>query len=118
MFQNNRLVCVNVDHPYILCPTVCAIYYYDYLAGKGGWDLDRLEKMCSEARKWRMFENTLILGNNPRWKDYKLLTIANSSRGLIHAELYFTNGSDVVGVEWYDDDVLMSWGTAEFFGLN
>lgn len=116
-FKNNKLVCVNVDYPYVLSPVMCAIAYHDYLIGEGDWDLKRLEAMSGEARKWRMFENTLILGNNQRWRNYSLLTIANSSRGLIHAEIYFSNGKDVIGVEWYDDDVTFCWGTREFYGL-
>ena len=116
-FENNKLACVNIDYPYILCPVMCSIAYHEFLTGKGDWDLDRLEEMSGEARRWRMFENTLILGNNQRWRGYELLNLANSNRGHIHAELYFTNGRDAVGIEWYDDDVVMSWGTAEFYGL-
>lgn len=116
--KNNKLACVNVDYPYVLCPVMCTIAYEEYLAGKGDWNLDRLEAMSGEARRWRMFENTLILGNNQRWRDYNLLTIANSSRGLIHAEIYFSNGNDVIGVEWYDDDVTFCWGTREWYGLD
>ena len=117
-FKGNKLACVNVDHTDILSPAMCAIAYHDYLRGKGDWSLERLDKMSGEARRWRMFENTLILGNNQRWRNYSLLTIANSSRGLLHTELYFTDGPTVVGVEWYDDSVTLSWGTAEFFGLD
>lgn len=116
-FKNNKLVNMNIDYPYVLCPVMCTIAYQDYLDGKGNWNLERLEAMSGEARRWRMFENTLILGNNQRWRNYNLLTIANSTRGLVHAEIYFSNGVDVIGVEWYDDDVTFCWGTREFYGL-
>ena len=117
-FTNGNLSCINVDLPGILSPVLIAVSYAKYLNMDVDYpsvkDLERLE---GQVRKWRELENSLILGRNVRWMGYELFLINNSSRGLAHAEIYFKNGDMLVGFEWYDDSITLSWGTAEFFGL-
>ena len=117
-FTNGKLSCINVDLPGILSPVLIAVSYAKYLNMDVDYpsvkDLERLE---GQVRKWRELENSLILGRNVRWMGYELFLINNSSRGLAHAEIYFKNGDMLVGFEWYDDSITLSWGPAEFFGL-
>ena len=118
-FTNGKLCCINVDLPGILSPVLIAVSYAKYLNMDVEYpsvkDLERLE---GQVRKWRELENSLILGRNARWMGYELFLINNSTRGLAHAEMYFKNGDRLVGFEWYDDSITLSWGTADFFGVN
>jgi hypothetical protein len=118
-FKDGKLCCINVDLPGILSPVLIAVSYAKYLNADVDYpsikDLERLE---GQVRKWRELENTLIIGRNPRWTGYELFLINNSTRGLAHAEMYFRNGNYLVGFEWYDDSITLSWGTADFFGVN
>jgi hypothetical protein len=120
IFRTGFLVFMSCESTYMLSSVMFAIDYAKFLKGNGSWDLEKLDLYDGEIRKWREFENELILGANPRWRDYSLYTVANSRKGLPHTELYFISKAReaLIGIEWYNDDIILCWGTAEYFGAD